>query len=76
MVSRRLSCRALRRAVDGIWVKLGGRHHLIGPSTLGHGPPDCRPTSLQRVVPWESDESIACHLLDGTSSVADRLGGL
>ena len=58
MVRRRLESRALRRAVDRIWVKLGGKHHLIGPSMLGHGPHDCGPTSLYRVVPWVSEESI------------------
>ena len=49
---------ALRRVVDGIWVKLGGKRHLIGPSMLGHGPHDCGPASLHRVVPWVSEDSI------------------
>lgn len=49
---------ALRRLVDGIWVKLGGKRHLVGPSRLGHGPHDCGPASLYRVVPWLSEDSI------------------
>lgn len=49
---------ALRRFVDRIWVKLGGKRHPIAPSTLGHGPHDCGPASLYRVVPWLSEDSI------------------
>ena len=50
--------RALRRVVDGIWVKLGGKRHLTGQAMLGHGPHDCGPASLYRVVPWVSGDSI------------------
>ena len=49
---------ALRRIVDTMWVTLGGKRHLIGPSMLGHGPHDCGPASLYRVVPWLSEETI------------------
>ena len=50
--------RTLRRVVDRIWVKLGGRRHLVGPSMLGRGPHDCGPASLYRVVPWVAEDSI------------------
>ena len=60
--------RALRRVLDGTWVKLGGKRHLVGPSMLGHGPHDCGPASLYRVVPWLSEESIREAFLYGAET--------
>ncbi len=50
--------RVFRRVIDGIRVRLGGKRRLTDPRLLGHGPHDCGPASLCRVVPWVSEDAI------------------
>ena len=50
--------RALRRFGDWIWIILGGKRHVFGPSDLGLGLHDCGPASLYRVVPWIPESRI------------------
>lgn len=49
--------RYLSRAIDRIWVWLGG-DHLIGPTTIGKGPHDCALSSLYWAVPWIAENKI------------------